>query len=96
MFVCAFLAKQVILERIDVMNSRVCHCLCVVDSVQLTVSCHWHKCLCVDCWIEIICDLWNFTSIQMFSDTPLFSVDGISHQVPKAERKTFALRDSNS
>ena len=49
-----------------------------------------------DCGIEIIYDICDFTSIQMFSDTPLFSVDGIAHQVPKAERKTFALRDSNS
>ena len=97
MFLCAFLAKQIILDRMDAMNlctRRECHCLCVVDSVQM---CHviGTSIACVDCGIEIIHDLCNFTPIQIFSDIPHFSVDGIFHQVPKAERKTFAFRDSN-
>ena len=55
MFVCAFLAKQFILGRIEIMNlcaCRVCHCLCVVDFVQL---CHAiARDACVDCEIEIV------------------------------------------
>ena len=62
----------------------------MVDSVQM---CHviCTSIACVDCGIEIRHDLCNLISIQMLSDMYLFSVDGISNQVPKGERKNFCF-----